>query len=56
MYKEKEDFVNVIFVDESFVEMNAYGKLFFYYLGEGIEMKIRKRLKSKYVYKVYNKQ
>lgn len=55
MYKEKEDFANVIFADESSVEMNAHGKLFFHHSGEGIEMKTRKRSKPKHAYKVHNK-
>lgn len=53
MYKEKEDFANVIFADESSVEMNAHGKLFFHHSGEGIEMKTRKRSKPKHAYKVH---
>lgn len=55
MYKEKEDFANVIFADESSVEMNAHGKLFFHHSGEGMKMKTRKRSKPKHAYKVHNK-
>lgn len=55
MYKEKEDFANVIFADENSVEMNAHGKMFFHHSEEGIEMKTRKRSKPKHAYKVHNK-
>uniref|UniRef100_K1QNT8 Protein G7c n=1 Tax=Magallana gigas TaxID=29159 RepID=K1QNT8_MAGGI len=40
--------------NESSVEMNAHGKLFFHHSGEGIEMKTRKRSKPKHAYKIHS--
>lgn len=50
--KNKDNFRNVVFADETSVEMCSHGKLFFHQSRSGIEMKTRKRSRPKHAYKV----
>ncbi|XP_062568931.1 uncharacterized protein LOC134245573 [Saccostrea cucullata] len=53
MFRRQEDFHDVIFADESSVEMNAHGKLFFHHCTAGMQMSTRKRSRPKHAYKVH---
>lgn len=50
--KNKDNFRNVVFADETSVEMCSHGKLFFHQSRFGIEMKSWKRSRPKHAYKV----
>lgn len=50
--KNNDNFRNVVFADETSVEMCSHGKLFFHQSRSGIEMKTRKRSRPKHAYKV----
>lgn len=49
----KEDFRNIIFVDESTVEMSSSGRLFFHQPGSKVQKICARRPKPKHAYKVH---